>query len=241
FQDIRARQADGLTAEDLTALEAIADGVEAVRGETTRRETARAEQQAAADAIAARIDPPAPAGDEGQAAEGGEGGEGEPAAAAGDEGQAAEGGEGGEGAQVPEAVAAAATPAPAPVPAARPRVNLSQIRRQAPQATPPRPQSAALLAAANVPGLNAGSEIDIEALAAAAISRFGTMPTPNQNYEGRIQHGLALIRKDVPDELVADGANDDEVLALAADERRLQGGSLVAAGGWCAPPETWYD
>lgn len=250
FQDIRARQADGLTAEDLTALEALADGVEAVRGETTRRETVRAEQQAAADAIAARIDPPAPAAErdgdgEGTGAEGtaeGEGGAAAPEVGAG-EGAGGEPGDG-QAAEQPQAVAAAGTP-PAPaapaVPAARPRVNLSAIRRQAPAATPPRVAGAALLAAANVPNLNAGSEIDMDALAAAAISRFGTMPTPSQNYQGRIQHGLAMIRKEFPEELYADGSADDEVLALAADERRLQGGSLVAAGSWCAPSETWYD
>ncbi|MBP2703518.1 major capsid protein [Microbispora sp. RL4-1S] len=241
FQAIRARQGEGLTDDDMNALEALAAAVETVRAEDGRREQAIAEQAAAADAIAARITPSA----EGETGDGETAGEGE-GGESGDQ-VADEGGEQpAEGEQQVEAVAAAATP-PAPqqpsLPAPRPapRVNLSQIRRHAPTQTPPNPRGAALLAAANVPGVNAGETLDVEQLAVAAISRFGTMPTPNQNYSGRVQHGLAVIRKDVPDELRADGANDDEVLALAADEHRLPGGSLTAAGGWCAPSETWYD
>jgi len=38
-----------------------------------------------------------------------------------------------------------------------------------------------------------------------------------------------------------DGAGDMDLLWKAGDASRLPGGSLVAAGGWCAPSETLYD
>jgi hypothetical protein len=53
---------------------------------------------------------------------------------------------------------------------------------------------------------------------------------------------VASFRLDFPPELTIDRHSDDmEVLSYAAKESRLPGGSLVAAGGWCAPSETIYD
>jgi hypothetical protein len=50
-----------------------------------------------------------------------------------------------------------------------------------------------------------------------------------------MRHGIATIRKDYPTDLIARSVTDDQVLERAADQHRLPGGSLVAAGGWCAP------
>jgi len=58
------------------------------------------------------------------------------------------------------------------------------------------------------------------------------------------QHSVAVIRKPFPADLVLhsnDPAHVEEVMNRATDESRLQGGSLVAAGGWCAPSEIVYD
>lgn len=58
------------------------------------------------------------------------------------------------------------------------------------------------------------------------------------------QMGVMSIRKPIPDDLVIgnnDAAHVEETLRRAASENRLQGNSLVAAGGWCAPSETLYD
>ena len=238
FQDIRTRQAEGLSAEDLTALEALADGVEALRSETTRRDQALADQAAQADAIAARI---APAADATAAADdvdqdGGGVVDGQADTEAGDGDTVATGAD-----TALDAVAASATTPPVP-PARRPRVNLGALRSRAPAPAPPNGDDRAMLvAAANVPGFNSGAELEMEQVAAAAISRFAVMPRPESGHEGRVQHSVALVRKRVDPALVADGADDDSVLDFAANERRLQGGSLVAAGGWCAPSETWYD
>ncbi|GIH51671.1 hypothetical protein SAMN05421833_12978 [Microbispora rosea] len=61
FDGIRARQAEGLTADDVTALEALADAVDAIRTEGGRREQVAAEQTAQVEAIAQRIAAPAAA------------------------------------------------------------------------------------------------------------------------------------------------------------------------------------
>ncbi|MDH6284813.1 major capsid protein [Prescottella agglutinans] len=53
--------------------------------------------------------------------------------------------------------------------------------------------------------------------------------------------GIAQIHIPFTDDLIADGSRDQEVINHAADSSRLQGGSLVAAGGWCAPSETLYE
>lgn len=48
------------------------------------------------------------------------------------------------------------------------------------------------------------------------------------------------IKRDL-EGVTADSNNITDVIAKATDERNLENGSLVAAGGWCAPSETIYD
>lgn len=50
---------------------------------------------------------------------------------------------------------------------------------------------------------------------------------------------LARLQRDVP--LVEDSHALVAAITEATDERKLPGGSLVAAGGWCAPSEQLYD
>ena len=56
------------------------------------------------------------------------------------------------------------------------------------------------------------------------------------------QSQFAHITRDLPESLTA--VDEESLIAAvehATDERRLEGNSLVAAGGWCAPSETVYD
>lgn len=56
------------------------------------------------------------------------------------------------------------------------------------------------------------------------------------------QSQFAHITRDLPDSLTA--VDEQSLVAAvdhATDEKRLEGNSLVAAGGWCAPSETVYD
>ena len=59
---------------------------------------------------------------------------------------------------------------------------------------------------------------------------------------GRSETTVAYLDRAIPHEFTAsDEASAIDVLTRATDESRLPGGSLVAAGGWCAPSETVYD
>lgn len=115
----------------------------------------------------------------------------------------------------------------------------------------PRPT---IVAAANVPGLASGAELeDFSALAEAFVARarsFGGrnddgLPSGIYTMSENAQHfGVAKIKKPESDfETGMDQPLDKqmETILAAAKEHRLPGGSLVAAGGWCAPSEIWYD
>jgi hypothetical protein len=102
-----------------------------------------------------------------------------------------------------------------------------------------------LLAAADVPGFAAGSDLEgVEAVSDAVVARMrGFTPPAGDGSREDLRHfGVATIKKPFPEDLIIDrGTEDMEVLLRAANEKRLDGGSLVAAGGWCAPSETLYD
>lgn len=51
----------------------------------------------------------------------------------------------------------------------------------------------------------------------------------------------SFVRPSDPKREVRDQASAVEALEYATNEKNLEGGSLVAAGGWCAPSETVYD
>jgi hypothetical protein len=114
--------------------------------------------------------------------------------------------------------------------------------------TKPRPPAnrkpIALTAAADVPDVRQGSEYDgVGAVADAVVRRVSEYPTtimPGQQ-RVRMRNGIAVLKKDYEPELTAREVTDHQVLEAAANQKRLPGGSLVAAGGWCAPSETLYD
>jgi len=149
------------------------------------------------------------------------------------------------------APAAVETVTPELVPASAAPSRQSPARRAAANATttvaaPPRtPAVATLTAAADVPGIPTGAPLDgLDAVCAAVMARMRALPT------GRIgstpirnRYGAATIRLGGFDDLSQDAkVHDDYGLVWAAgSEARLPGGSLTAAGGWCAPSETLYD
>lgn len=228
FDDVYNADADTYTEDDLAALETLEQVITGIDSRQAEVEQASAEQAARAREIADRIrrtGPEQPTGDAETASEateapGGDTGTTDPTP----EAQAA-----------PEPVLAAAQP-----PARRPRVDLSAIARRTPRPTPPAPQGTSLVAAADVPGIPTGATYSsMEDLAEAAMRQLASMPKgPGQPQAKR---GLAIFTKNFDPELISTGANDNEVLAHAGDERRLSGNSLVAAGGWCAPSMTDYS
>lgn len=102
-----------------------------------------------------------------------------------------------------------------------------------------------ITAAADVPGFAAGQTLtDLDQVTQGAIARFEAMPRGRAPRPMQQMFGIANIKKGRTDGLSTDNrdyASLQEVLQAAGNESRLPGGSLTAAGGWCAPSETLYD
>ena len=146
----------------------------------------------------------------------------------------------------PEAVTAAAPRGP---------IKLSGIRRHvhtpAPaitEETSVEDTAKARMTVADVPGFAADSDATFEDLAVALDRRlqgFNSGAYAAAARAGRAmseRHGLAVIRKSFDERATVSSPESAEAaMAFAVSEKNLPGGSLVAAGGWCAPSETVYD
>lgn len=146
----------------------------------------------------------------------------------------------------PEAVTAAAPRGP---------IKLSGIRRHvhtpAPaitEETSVEDTAKARLTVADVPGFAADSDASFEDLAVALDRRlqgFNSGAYAAAARAGRAmseRHSLAVVRKHFDERAtVSSPESADAAMAFAVNEKNLPGGSLVAAGGWCAPSETVYD
>lgn len=149
--------------------------------------------------------------------------------------------------EVVEAATEVAPVVEAPVVAASVRKSARQTlaRKATRPAVPEKTMSrVTITAAADVPQFAAGSPLDdLDAVTSAVINRMKGFPSsPTGDPKGQMHHyGVAFLRKPFEEELVANGANDQEVIDLVTKESRLTGNSLVAAGGWCSPSETIYD
>ncbi len=102
-----------------------------------------------------------------------------------------------------------------------------------------------ITAAANVDGFSTGQKLggtlDIATAVISKAKGFAP-PSGDGSTENLQKFGTAMLGLDFPADLIVDKGTDPmEVMAHAVDETRLEGGSLVAAGGWCAPSETVYD
>ena len=144
------------------------------------------------------------------------------------------------------AEAEAATEEPAKVPAASTRkiAAAKQTKRPAVPDSPPTP-AVKMNVASEVPGFTLGQEIStLEDISKAVVSRMKgfTPPSGSGQTEDLQKFGVATLRLPFSEDLTIDRHSDDmEVLYRAARESRLEGESLTAAGGWCAPSETLYD
>lgn len=217
------------TDAQLDEAEALADHIEALITEQQAREVAATDRLARAAALRERFsESPAEEGAEEGGQEGEEEEEEEPA-----EQQPAQ------TATEPEAeVAASARPRPAV------RTLARKVARPPVPVTNPSPIT--ITAAADVPEFATGSRLDdLVMTGQTVINRLRGLPAPTGSgeHEDLRMFGAASIRLDFPSDLQINHktADDMEVIYNALDEARLPGGSLVAAGGWCAPSETIYD
>ena len=237
--------------EDLATLGTLTDGIEVLSAEISSREQAASERAAKAAELAAKIgaDKPAPAEDEEKPADEA------PTEDAPTEDEAEKKAKAAAAETVE--VEAPAEPAVEAVTASAPRgpIKLSGIRRHvsapAPaisEETPVEDTSHARLTVADVPGFAADSDASFEDLAVALDRRlqgfnsgaYGAAARAGRSMSER--HSLAVVRKSF-DERATVGSPEsaDAAMAFAVNEKNLPGGSLVAAGGWCAPSETVYD
>lgn len=136
-----------------------------------------------------------------------------------------------------ELITASATPAK--------KEKTRVVKRAAAAVTPPEMPNTALpviTAAADVPGFATGSVLkDLDEVTKGAIERFNAMPRGKVgNTQNR--YGVAQITKQRSDNLSLENFRSlQDLLQAASVESRLPGGSLTAAGGWCAPSVTVYD
>lgn len=236
-----------LTSETIAEMERLADANDALSAETERRDAETAEAAQKAAALAARMGRK-PEGDdeaddaEGDAGDGTTGGDGTTARTG------TEPGDDDGGDDTDDGGGSTTTGEPAPAEAGKELVNaaarrapLSQIRRATKTPKLPARGRATITAAADVPGVSQGRTLDMNTLAAAAERRFAGFPQGRAN--GTVlKAGIAMIEKPFPKDLIQNnGGDENALLAAAADQSRLPGNSLVAAGGWCAPSETLYD
>lgn len=226
-EDLAGMDPASMTDEQVARLEALADFAETVDGETARREQVAAERAERVEAARARLTPVDAGGDEGD----------------GDEGD-------GEGDEAPVETPEVETPAPEAVAAGGARRTARPAPRRNPRpAAAQRTERFSLIAAADVGGqFSAGQTLEsMTQVAEAFAQRSRSFPQGVARVRNvRHQHNVALIRRNHeadPDGLYIgnpDFASEQAVFQAAAREGRLKGGSLVAAGGWCAPSETLY-
>jgi len=102
------------------------------------------------------------------------------------------------------------------------------------------PDGIEIVASVDVPGFRPGQEVDLAQITEGAMRRATGLKTA-----GGGTGMVASYRLPFPDDLVVtDSSSAPEgstALMRAAQQSRLKGGDLVAAGGWCAPSETIYD
>lgn len=129
------------------------------------------------------------------------------------------------------------------------RVGISEMAVHAPAANIPAVQERlpwmgqfhSLVAANNIPNVTDGREFEDWADFARAFANRTRTFAGSQV----MQYPIAELRRDFDSDLtVTDGMDDaamQRVLEFAASEARLEGGSLIAANGWCSPSETLYS
>lgn len=96
-----------------------------------------------------------------------------------------------------------------------------------------------VLAAGDLPGYRAGQELGDAKQIAAAVHTGMSLVSRSQ--APGVRQALCSIKRQAPDHLTYSSEADWLKIDAATDQRNLPQGSLVAAGGWCAPSEVLYD
>lgn len=231
----------GLSADDLATLGELAESVETLRAEQAVRDEADAARAEQAAELAARVRP-ADVAEEAEQVE-------DDTTDQDDE----DGELSAESEQVEDEEPAANEQEAVVAGAARKEVRVNLGRLHSRQTKAPRPTSGPapmLTASPQAQGLAAGQSIDFMDMAKALDRRLAGYngasyaAAAKRGTAIREQFGLGVLHRPTPEDLIihnGDASEVERVFTHAADESRLKGGSLVAAGGWCAPSEVLYD
>jgi hypothetical protein len=205
------------TTDDLAQLRTLAAGVDAIRTEQAARVEAAEQAAAEIDALAAQVRGDAPTEDAEPPADA----EPEPTASADNAEPEAE----------PDTTASA-----------RPRrtIDLSSVRRRQPSVLPPDPNPRPeITASVDVPGYSPGQALDMEGVTEGIIRRANALKTAGGGVGLTASYRLPFDPKLIVNDS-SSGTEGTRAVLLAGEQSRLQGGNLVASGGWCAPSETVY-
>lgn len=241
--EINSNPSDSLPVEDLEQLEQLLGHVDTIDAQIESVNAAQAEvdqRLAAARERAAKLDE----------SKGDEPGEGDPA----EEPEVVE--------ETPAEEAPVEESAPEPVLASGARrATVAKAARRAPAPKTPKDEPVSntraltITAAANVPGFNSGQELkdlgDVTTAFLERVQSFGGS-NPKDMKAGVYQmspnfsrHGVALLKRAAREGREVDRdmgvAEQFAIIMDASKESTLSGGSVIAAGGWCAPSETIYE
>lgn len=238
-EPLAAKDAAELSDEEFAELQGLNTFLTEAQAENTRREEALNARQGELDAIRANLAPKEEA-----PAEGGE------AAAEGAGSEAEAEAHAAEAAAQAEAAAAAEAPA-AQASIKKPASFAARAARRAPAVEAPAEQEQAKSGFSLVAGIDAGSGFNagqtfstLEEGAAVIAKQLNAMP---KGVQGMRKSSSALVIH-LPENQFSqanpefgDHKDASKLLMAAGDETRLEGGSLVAAGGWGAPSEQKLD
>lgn len=91
----------------------------------------------------------------------------------------------------------------------------------------------------DVPGYQPGQALDMEGVTEGIIRRANALKTAGGGVGLTASYRLPFDPKLIVNDS-SSGTEGTRAVLLAGEQSRLQGGNLVASGGWCAPSETVY-
>jgi len=218
FDGLRSIAEEDLTDDDVAAMESLAEDVATIRAAQdtlVQARSARADRAAAAAQALAPAEPP-PADDEVVEVEVVED-------------------------DTDDDTITVETPA---VAASARRTSLVRTADKRPVPQPRNHRAITLTAAADIPGVPVGHTFeDLDAVTAAFIARSKGLPQTRIGDGIQQRYGVATFHRDFDGMIDTnpDYRTEYDLVMAASREARLPGGSLLAAGGWCAPSETFYD
>lgn len=227
-----ASQTDVVTQSTLPLLRSLKASIQALKDERAARITAAEEAAAEIDQLSADV-----FGEDDETAEQG----------AADETEGETGEQDGAGDEQADAIEPTAVTASNGQTVRRNSLNLSAIRAKQTGnqsltkylPAEQQPGSIEIVASADVPGYAPGAGLDLSGVTEGFMRRASALKTSGQG-TGVVASYTLPFSSDLVINDSSSAPEGSQAVLKAADQRRLDGGDLIASGGWCAPSETVY-